>query len=595
MKHFRAHLLIVLALLFFATSYSVSAYADSVPYRLGDKVEDFTFATYDGQQVKLSDVLQQKDAVLINIWASWCGPCRNEFPYIQAAYDQYQDQIEVLAMSCEPSDTADTLAAFATTYQLTFKIGQDPVGFLEALRVNSIPTSIMIDRFGTICYIQTGAFPDATSIECLFDAFIGNDYAESILLSTIPPKAPDVAPASEEELSQALNTANSGIVFTNPTDTAVWPMLVTEIDDRMVVVSSNQGIQSSISSVNARISASTGDVLVITFKLSSEPIFDVLQICVNDQVVKSFAGNEEWQTYAYAFPADGDYQLSFSYVKNSLHSAGEDTLWIDSISIVSGDAARATLAQNPAYPVADKLNISVRNETAKKIIIEDSTGNIASHYGDSLFYLIPDDKAVFTFDMTKEFDPEIAIVYFNYDGQSYALSDCLMNGEYIASSAGDSIKTTGYCDSSVVLYPDLDTPGTVLTYFKSEEDIDAFLAALTKDSAGNILASWHYVETSPSAKFANIEGETLPDKVSYVLRCIDQNGEPVSGAMLQICDEHTCQVLRSDENGICTFEAAPYEWEIHVLKSPAGYTAVSTEVVLSPLTGGEMTFEFNLD
>lgn len=567
-----------------------AAQGSTLAYAKGDQIQDFTFTTYQGEQFSLYEILAEKEAVLINVWATWCGPCRNEFPYLQEAYEQYQDRVEVIALSCEPSDTPKVLSEFAEKYGLTFKIGQDPVGFLTALRTSSIPTSLMIDRYGTICFVESGAMPDADSFIRLFDAFLGDDYTESVLLDGIPPKKPNIPQPTHEELSAALNAEDGAVSFDNPSNSYTWPMVMTEKDGRMVAASSNTGVNSSRAAVEAAVHALKDDAITVTFKLSSESLWDAFQLRINGKLVKSFAGNEDWQTYAYKVPEDGVYSIEVAYVKNAWQSAGEDMLWIDSIALHSGKEAADAIAANPAYPISDEMFIHVLNESARKLQINDPTGNLAARYGDSDFYLVPDEYVNFSFDMTADWDPESAIVYFNFDDQTIALADCLNDGLYKATCGGDSIQTTGYCDSSVVLYPDQYTLGKIVTYFKTEADIDALLNALTKDVSGKVQGTWRYAETEEIAATPEVKVPEGP--VEYTLICIDQHGNPVQGAMLQICDEETCQVLISDADGKCSFTGTPYAWEIHVLMSPAGYTADSTNVFLAPVTGGEMTFTF---
>ncbi len=156
--------------------------------RLGRRLEDFKFTGFDGESHSLYETLQEKNMVLINIWATWCSPCRMEFPYMEEAYEEYKDQIEIFALSCEPDDTDETLEAFAGELGLTFPMGRDSADLSNTFRANAIPTSIVIDRFGTICFIEAGSQTSADNFRRLFDAFLGDNYTESALLTEIPPE-----------------------------------------------------------------------------------------------------------------------------------------------------------------------------------------------------------------------------------------------------------------------------------------------------------------------------------------------------------------------------------------------------------------------
>ena len=155
-------------------------------YKLGYRMPNFTVKTYDGRTLNLYEVLQEKEMVLINIWASWCGPCQYEFPHMQDAYEMYSDKIEIFALSCEPEDGPEVLANYADKMELTFPMGRDSKNLLGKFGRNSIPTSIVIDRFGVICFIASGSIPDVESFQRLFDVFLGEDYTESKLLLFIP-------------------------------------------------------------------------------------------------------------------------------------------------------------------------------------------------------------------------------------------------------------------------------------------------------------------------------------------------------------------------------------------------------------------------
>ena len=138
------------------------AVAESTFYQLGDKMDDFTVTTYDGRTVTLSEVLKEKEAVLINFWATWCGPCRQEFPFMEEAYQQYADKVEIIALSVETTDTNDVLANFVAEMGMTFNVAQDTIGLSTRFDFQGIPTSIIVDRFGNICFQESGTVPDAT-------------------------------------------------------------------------------------------------------------------------------------------------------------------------------------------------------------------------------------------------------------------------------------------------------------------------------------------------------------------------------------------------------------------------------------------------
>ena len=559
------------------------AAAESTVYQLGDKMDDFTVTTYDGRSLTLSEVLKEKDAVLINFWATWCGPCRNEFPFMEEAYRQYADKVEIIALSVEPTDTNDVLADYAAQMGLTFNVAQDTIRLSSRFAFSGIPTSIIVDRFGAICFQESGALPDVDSFTRLFNAFIGDDYIESVIQHDIPRAVPNVAPSSEAELSAALNAAGGALVFSNSADPYNWPMVAGEKDGRSVVTSSNTGIGDTMSEINTVINAKAGDVAAVTFKISSLSGTDMMYLFVDDQLVKCFGGEDGWMTYAYAFETDGNHNMSVCYRNEPGVSAGEDTLWVDSIAHLTGDAAAAALAANPVYPAADKLSIKPLNESARQIVINDPTGTVDAYYGSEYYYIIPEDVITFELGLPAGEDPEWAVVLCNFDGFNTALADCFKDGKYTITTGVDTYAATGYNESSVYLYA---SEKLTLTYFKDIENLEQFISEITKDQNGNPQGSWAYAdEAAPTAAPV-----TRLTEATYVIKYVDQNGSPVPGVMCQVCDETTCQVFVSNADGVCQFTLAPYAWEIHTLMAPAGYTADTQTITFAPVEGGELIF-----
>lgn len=580
MKNIKSLLSFVLALAMCLCSVAFAEEAAPTVYEMGGKIDDFTVTTYDGQTVTLSEVLKEKEMVLINIWATWCGPCRNEFPYMEEAYKQYQDKVEVIALSCEPSDTDDVLAEFVSQMGMTFKVAQDTVGMADKFDVSAIPTSVVIDRFGTICFWESGSLPDVGSFTRLFDAFLGEEYTESVMLDGVPAMKPNVAASAEADLAAALDAA-----AVNPTDEYTWPMVVTEKDGRSVVASTNASYGTTEAAVTVNVAAKAGDAIVVTFKTSTETSCDLLNIAVNGEVVKVFGGEHDWMTYAVPVEADGDYAVTLSYVKDMMAESGEDAVWVDSVAVATGDEAAAALAANPAYPVAEENTLTVTNSGAKEIVISDENGILMGAFGPAKYYIVNDDIATFSATLTADVDPEGAFFYCYYDGATVGLPSCMTENGYALTTGVDAKETTGYTYAYVALYLDPNGSDVVMAiYLKNEENVNDFVT-------NNQLGTWMYADgTLPSTDALPGEAAEVASVSTYTLKCIDQDGNPVAGVMMQVCDAETCQVCTTDENGVYEFTTAPYAWEVHVLKAPEGYTADSTEVVLAPVEGGEMVF-----
>lgn len=100
---------------------------------------------------------------LVNIWATWCIPCRAEMPAMQKLYDRLKDQgFRIAAISVDEGDTA-TVGAFTRELGLTFDILHDKSGRIEQIyQTTGVPESFLIDKDGTIVRKQIGEHPWAS-------------------------------------------------------------------------------------------------------------------------------------------------------------------------------------------------------------------------------------------------------------------------------------------------------------------------------------------------------------------------------------------------------------------------------------------------
>lgn len=121
------------------------------PLKVGAAAPDFHLETLDGKQVKLSDYRGKK--VILNLWATWCPPCRAEMPHMQKFYEKNKDNdIVVLAVNLTSMDNGEEkIKDFVKKYGLTFPIPLDKTGDIgEIYQAYTIPTSYVITPEGKI-------------------------------------------------------------------------------------------------------------------------------------------------------------------------------------------------------------------------------------------------------------------------------------------------------------------------------------------------------------------------------------------------------------------------------------------------------------
>lgn len=134
-----------------------SAEDDSVSYlplSVGDAAPDFTAVLTDGTEFTLSE--QQGKVVLLNFWATWCGPCVREMPAFEKLYGEYGEDVAILAVNCMESE--DIVKAFQDENGYTFPIACDPEGDVSLKYPSQgIPYTLVIDEEGIIQNIYVGA------------------------------------------------------------------------------------------------------------------------------------------------------------------------------------------------------------------------------------------------------------------------------------------------------------------------------------------------------------------------------------------------------------------------------------------------------
>jgi len=128
------------------------------PTNAGDAMPAYSAKLLDGRPFDLA--AEKGNVVLLNVWATWCGPCRFEIPELQKLHDEFNARgFKVVGVSVDEGDPAE-VKQFVADQKMSYPVVLDSEGRIaNLLQTMVLPTTVLIDRDGRIVWRQIGAIP----------------------------------------------------------------------------------------------------------------------------------------------------------------------------------------------------------------------------------------------------------------------------------------------------------------------------------------------------------------------------------------------------------------------------------------------------
>jgi len=142
---------------------------------VGLPVPAYSAVSLAGDSVSLA-ALRGK-VVLLNVWATWCHPCRDEIPELQAMHEKYAARgLELIGVSVDTESADDAIRAFMRDFRMTYPVWRDPAERVSAqFHIVGVPATFLIDREGVLRWRKTGPIqPGDTTLARVLDEALGS-------------------------------------------------------------------------------------------------------------------------------------------------------------------------------------------------------------------------------------------------------------------------------------------------------------------------------------------------------------------------------------------------------------------------------------
>ena len=528
---------------------------------------DLSFQTTAETEIHVSEVLKERKMVLIHFFQTSGRASKLCLPALEASYEKWKDQAEVIGVSCDNMDTADDLNEFAEEYSLSFSlVAADKTILPDLFDLTSVPTTAVIDRFGAVALVMADIISDPASYDRVFEYFCSDQYTQSEWFTALPPVRVSVSGPSDDTLTSLL-THDERIRVSRVEGSYIWPFLPNEEGG---VRSSNSGVDDSFSALSAFVSAPEESVFSFRYFVSGERLYDALIVKLDGKEIRVLSGDTGWQKDALKMSA-GDHEITFYYVKDEEETQGTDVAMLADFVLLEGNEAQLALKELPVYPVSSQTMMTLSDQNAQKVWVDDPSNVLIRDFGGPvIIYLLEQTEANINLTLSSQYDPWT--VYLKADN-SMTIQEILPH----KTETGYSLKVP--CDPERF---SLFTAFSVRPY--DQRILCNILIFPNMDSLENWFSYMNYVRMAKLVWTVGMDDED----VTYLwqVKVQDTAGNPVPGCEVLFSNKEATARVITNEMGIAVFESAEESYRVRLTRIPREYLNPSSREVVMPSTGG---------